>query len=181
MKSFPKILLIVLLVVVAGFAAYYSFKDPEPAPETTHIAPAQQGDNAQASIYLSGLKDLQGNAVDMDSEKFIFLNVWATWCGPCNIEMPGIQSLYEKYKDNPKVAFYVVSDEDAEVVQPFIQRKGYKLPFYQYTGLYPVQLDGNAIPRTYLIHKGKILEQGIGASHWDTPEITGLIEKEIGG
>lgn len=183
MKSFSKVLLIAILLGVAGAAVFYAFKDDKPAAEMEanggSSAPAQE--SSSNSLYLTGLKDLQGNAVDMNPDQFIFLNVWATWCGPCNIEMPGIQSLYEKYKGNPKVAFYVVSDEDAETVQPFIQRKGYSLPFFQYTGVYPGQLDGNAIPRTYLIHKGKVIDQGIGASHWDTPEITSLIDKEIGG
>ena len=48
------------------------------------------------------LSDMKGNMVAMDTSKLTFINVWATWCGPCNAEMPSIQSLYDRYKDQSK-------------------------------------------------------------------------------
>lgn len=164
------------MLIIAGAAVYFVFfKSPEQQNNELAEAPA-----AQESVYLS-LTDLTGKEVAMDENKIAFVNVWATWCGPCNMEMPGIQTLYNKYKDNGKIAFYIISDEDAETVNPFIARKGYDLPFYQYAGAYPQALDGNAIPRTYIIYKGKILAQEIGASQWDRPEVIELIEKQLAG
>lgn len=178
MTSASKKIIIALSVIFAFGAIYYAFFKPV---EQTADAAAYNAPQAEeiSSVYLSGLKTLEGETVEMDENKVIFLNVWATWCGPCNMEMPGIQTLYDKYKSHEKVAFYIISDEDAETVNPFIERKGYKLPFYQYAGAYPPSLNGNAIPRTYIIHKGKILAQEIGASQWDRPEITDLIDKHL--
>jgi len=176
-----KKILVLLLVVIASVAVYLAFFKSVsnnleiPGNEVASVQPAQSPDE----VYISSLTDLEGQSVAMDKEKLVFLNVWATWCGPCNMEMPGIQKLYDKYKGHQKVAFYIVSDEDSETVNPFIERKGYQLPFYRFTGAFPDALNGNAIPRTYIIYKGKILAQEIGASQWDRPEIVQLIEKQL--
>jgi thiol-disulfide isomerase/thioredoxin len=179
MSSTTKKLSLVLLLLVAGAAVYFVFfKSPAQEGNVVAEAPAAGSPAVQESVYLP-LTDLTGKEVAMDENKIAFVNVWATWCGPCNMEMPGIQTLYNKYKDHSKIAFYIISDEDAETVNPFIARKGYNLPFYQYAGPYPSALDGNAIPRTYIIYKGKILAQEIGASQWDRPEVVELIEKQL--
>ncbi|TKT92047.1 TlpA family protein disulfide reductase [Dyadobacter frigoris] len=176
MTSTPKKLLIFALSILAFVAIYFVVFAPKTdIPSIENVASAPEA----SSVYLSSLRDLKGNPVAMDENKLVFLNVWATWCGPCNMEMPGIPTLYNKYKNNKKVDFFIISDEDAETVNPFIARKGYELPFYQFAGPYPPALDGNAIPRTYIIYKGKILTQEIGASQWDTPEINSLIEKQL--
>lgn len=178
MGSTPKKILIFGLSLLAFIAIYFALFAPKtetvPTAENPEFATPSNG-----SVYLSAMTDLEGKAVTMDENKIIFLNVWATWCGPCNMEMPGIQKLYNQYKDHKNVDFFIVSDEDAATVNPFIARKGYQLPFYQFTGAYPPALDGNAIPRTYIIHKGKIIAQEIGASQWDRPEVIDLIEKQL--
>ena len=169
---------LIVLLIVAGAAVYYSFVKPIDN-KGNNVAGAIPEQAENASVYLSELRDLEGKPVAMDENKLVFLNVWATWCGPCNMEMPGIQKLYDKYKTHEKVSFYIISDEDAATVNPFIARKGYNLPFYQFAGAYPPALDGNAIPRTYIIYKGKILVEEVGASQWDRPEIVELIEKQL--
>jgi len=169
---------IAVLAIIAFASIYLAFFKPERENSVASgnlAAPVVESDE----VYISGLIDPEGQSVAMDKEKLVFLNVWATWCGPCNMEMPGIQKLYDKYKDHRKVAFYIVSDEDQETVNPFIERKGYKLPFYRFTAAYPPALDGNAIPRTYIIYKGKIIAQEIGASQWDRPDIIQLIDKHL--
>lgn len=175
-----KYILLVAAIAIGGLAIYYTITPGQKQTDQTEIAqePASESTTSQ-SVYLSSLVDLEGKTIQMNPDQLVFLNVWATWCGPCNMEMPGIQSLYEKYKDNKKIAFYIVSDEDASVVTPFIQRKGYQLPFYQYAGTFPAELDGNAIPRTYLLLNGKVVSQEIGASQWDTPEKIAFIEKHL--
>lgn len=176
MEAGRKIILTGLVLLAIGAVYFVFFNKPEEMVQDadTNAMPVQEG-----SLYLAGLKDLKGKEVSMDENKVVFLNVWATWCGPCNMEMPGIQQLYDKYKDHKQVAFYIISDEDAETVNPFIARKGYNLPFYQFAGTYPAALDGNAIPRTYIIHKGKILISETGASQWNRPEVIDLIERSI--
>jgi thiol-disulfide isomerase/thioredoxin len=177
MKSKSGILYILLLLGFAALVIFLTFGGDGDRTDVTTDSAVSQGTQEP---YLTSMYDLEGNQLDMEKDKLVFLNVWATWCGPCVMEMPGIQSLYERYKSNDKVRFYIVSDEDPETVVPFIARKGYQLPFYQYDDRYPGVLDGNSIPRTYIIYKGRILAQQVGAANWDTPEIHAIIDEALG-
>ena len=58
--------------------------------------------------------DINGAAVLLSSlrGKIIYIDLWATWCGPCLEEMPHYEALKEKYKDNPSVAFVSLSIDD---------------------------------------------------------------------
>lgn len=174
MKSNQKYLLIIVAGIIAITAGYFSLRDTTP-PEQTESLPASFN---PSSPYLT-LSDMKGNAVAMDSTKLAFINVWATWCGPCNAEMPSIEKLYDRYKDNPKIAFYVVSDENPATVTSFLQKKEYKLPFYLYSGNYPETLNGNAIPRTYLLRNGEVLIEQVGAINWNDPQVFDFIDKEL--
>jgi thiol-disulfide isomerase/thioredoxin len=176
----PQYILIVTVAAFASLAVYYSFFSAAPEPESASEATAESrpGTSPTQSLYLQ-MTDLQGSPVRMDSTKLLFVNVWATWCGPCNVEMPSIQTLYDKYRDHPQMAFYIVSDENPAKVIPFIERKGYRLPFYQFTGDYPAELNGDAIPRTYLIRNGQVLAQEIGANQWDDPRVIAFIEQQL--
>ena len=180
MKQSQKYLLIIAAVLVAFAAVYMVFKDKptvanQESGQTETALPASQD---AASPYLT-LSDMKGNVVAMDTSKLIFINVWATWCGPCNTEMPSIQALYERYKDHPKMAFYVVSDENPTTVQNFLQKKNYALPFYMFSGAYPAALDGNAIPRTYMLRHGQVLAEQVGAINWNDPQVFDFIEKQL--
>ena len=178
MKSNKNYIFIVLAVVVGAAAVYFSLRstgnEAATAPPETEAAPMASPD----SPYMT-LSDLKGNAVAMDTSKLVFVNLWATWCGPCNAEMPSIESLYERYKNNPKMAFYVVSDEDASTVLPFLERKDYDLPFYLYNGAYPAAMSGNAIPRTYMVRNGKVLVEQVGAMNWNDPQVISFIDQQL--
>jgi thiol-disulfide isomerase/thioredoxin len=178
MKSNKNYILILLAVVVGAAALYFSLRGTSDETATESPAAGSASAISSNSPYLT-LSDLKGNTVAMDTSKLVFVNVWATWCGPCNAEMPSIESLYERYKDNPKMAFYVVSDEDASTVLPFLERKDYDLPFYLYSGTYPDALNGNAIPRTYMVRNGKVLVEQVGAMNWNDPQVISFIDEQL--
>lgn len=119
------------------------------------------------------VKDLDGRQVPMDSfkNKVVFLNLWATWCGPCRVEMPSIQGLYEKV-NHDSVAFVMLSvdkPEHHEKVKQFIAKEGYSFPVYTVASNLPAQLHTGSIPSTFVIRKdGKIAGQKIGATNFDT-------------
>ncbi len=61
--------------------------------------------------------------------KVVVLNFWATWCGPCRIEMPLLEKTMATYKNDPNVVFLAVStDEDRPQVKPFLDGQKFKLP-----------------------------------------------------
>ena len=64
------------------------------------------------------LQSLDGEETSLSAfeGKVLFVNLWATWCGPCVVEMPSIQRLYEQFPQED-MAFLLVSDEPPDVVE----------------------------------------------------------------
>ncbi|QKJ32568.1 TlpA family protein disulfide reductase [Mucilaginibacter mali] len=60
---------------------------------------------------LLAITDLQGHPLDKESlkGKVVIMDFWATWCVPCMEELPYLQKVYTKYKDNPRVVFMVIN------------------------------------------------------------------------
>ena len=122
---------------------------------------AQDDNEVSLSPALSfELVDQYGNTHTLDEYKgkVIFLNFWATWCGPCRAEMPEIQDLYEKYKDSEDVVVLGVAapsmgqEISKQGIAGFLETNGYT---------YPVLMDTNwelfkgygisAFPTTFMI------------------------------
>ncbi len=110
--------------------------------------------------------------------KVIFLNIWATWCPPCVGEMPGIQKLYDKFKDKNDIKFIMLSAEDFGKIKPFIETKGYSFPVYSMETQLPELLSTSGIPATFLISKdGKIVLKEVGAANWGGDKMTNIIKE----
>jgi len=90
------------------------------------------------------LKDLAG--------KKVFINVWATWCGPCQGELPHLQKFYEKVKDRSDIQVLTFNlDDDLGLVAPYMKEKGYTFPVLPAVSTVVTLLDGFAIPQNWLI------------------------------
>ncbi|MEQ8364955.1 MAG: TlpA disulfide reductase family protein [Cyclobacteriaceae bacterium] len=130
------------------------------------------------------VKDLNGNRLDFTQfkNKVVFLNLWATWCGPCRAEMPTIQKLYEKMKDNPNVAFVMLSidkDKDLPKVIRYLNDKDYTFNGYMPSGYLTEQLNVPSIPTTFVISKeGKILTKEVGTTNFNTTRFYKFLKEE---
>jgi len=90
------------------------------------------------------LSDLQGKSWHLRElkGKVVLVNFWATWCPPCRKEMPDLQTLYDKYKDQGLVVL-AISDEDTAKVSPFIAERQIS---------YPVLLDpGRKVNEAFIV------------------------------
>jgi peroxiredoxin len=67
------------------------------------------------------VKDMHGADVKLSDfkGKVILVNYWATWCGPCKVEIPEFIELYSKYKDKGLVILGVSADDDAETLRAY--------------------------------------------------------------
>ncbi|MBR9845978.1 MAG: TlpA family protein disulfide reductase, partial [Algicola sp.] len=127
------------------------------------------------SNYDWSLKDLSGETYDFNSAKgnVILINFWATWCPPCIAEMPSMEELYLKYKDNDKVVFLFVSNEDVAVIEGFMSKKEFSFNVYQSLTQYPQEFDVTTIPRTFLIDKnGEIVIDKSGPADWNSSQVS---------
>ncbi len=89
--------------------------------------------------------------------KVIVINFWATWCGPCLTELPLFEKTIARYKDDKDVIFLAITtDEDRELVAPFLKQHKFNLPV-----AYAEYLDAHfaiaSIPTTIILDgKGEI-------------------------
>ncbi|TLX73057.1 TlpA family protein disulfide reductase [Labilibacter sediminis] len=110
--------------------------------------------------------------------KVILLNFWATWCPPCVAEFPAIQELYNEYGD--KIEFVLISSEEQEAINQFLDKKGYTIPTYTLADKIPGILSTNSLPTTFLISKkGEIVLNKKGAAKWNSDKVKSLLDKLI--
>lgn len=147
-------------------------KSSEPEADTAVAVPGGEkvtfADGKGKSISLAGLKG-----------KVVFVNFWATWCPPCIAEMPSIQTLYMKYKDNEQVVFIMVDvDGKYKEASDFMKKNGYTLPVYLPETEVPKEYFAGSMPTTVILDKsGKLAFHHLGAADYSDPEITGFIDK----
>ncbi len=105
-------------------------------------------------------EDFSLKTVDGDVWKFaehrnevVLVNYWATWCGPCRIEMPGLVRLANEYAGRGVSVVGVSVDEDIGLIPPFIEKYQIKYPILV-MGFDPnLPVDGFALPTTFLYDK----------------------------
>ncbi len=126
------------------------------------------------------LEDMGGSLKKLSSYrgKFVFLNFWATWCGPCRYEMPSMQKVYDELKDEGFVIVAVNLQEDRKLVKKFLDQYGLTFPvLLDKQGRVGAMYGARSIPTTYLIDRdGYIIGRAIGAREWDAPEIQSVFK-----
>jgi len=130
--------------------------------------------------YEFRLRDLEGQVVDVSrwKGKMLFVNIWATWCGPCRVEMPSIEALY-RGADSSKVEFLMISvDDEADLgkIKSFVSDKGFSFPVYQPVGSLPELLKVRSIPSTFIVDTdGKVIVRESGLANYDTDAVKALL------
>ncbi len=120
------------------------------------------------------LPALQGKEITLSElqGKLVFLNFWATWCGPCRAEMPSMDILYQELPEEKFEMIAVNVNEPADTVRTFVEENGYSFPILfdeagEVSAMYQVQ----GIPTTWIIGpEGDVLGRLVGTTEWDTPE-----------
>ena len=123
-------------------------------PQFTAALGVGGGDEALSVVAFEALDGTVFTRDDL-AGKVVLVNAWATWCGPCVIEMPGFQRVYDDYKDQGFLVLGVSRDQaDASVVSAFLQRKEITYPVAMARD---VDLGGitdvTTLPTSYLIGK----------------------------
>lgn len=128
------------------------------------------------------LEDLNGKKVYLKNfkGKVVFVNFWATWCGPCKEEMPSMESLYKQFKEREFVVLAVSVDyAGAKPVKEFMEKHQYTFPVLLDPKLNVLDLyEAKEIPVTFIIDKkGRMVGKAIGPRNWKSSEILSLVDQ----
>jgi len=161
------IILVLFVILITGIGIGLTrHKSPGPTlPGSSQTA--QLGELApEFNLPLVGggevrLSDLRG--------KVVMINFWATWCPPCKAEMPSMERLYTRFKNNGFEILAINAEVDGlEILPEFLQKHAHSF-------MVPVDTEGEVqvdygvfrFPESFIIdQEGRIVEHIVGARDW---------------
>ena len=114
--------------------------------------------------------------------KVVLVNIWATWCQPCRIEMPSMERLHRKLAGNDFAVVAVSVDEaDSATVMQFARDLGVTFDvLHDRAGAIRRLYQTTGVPESFVIERdGVIVKKVIGPAEWDGPVNEVLIRKLI--
>ncbi len=163
---------VVVVLAVALFIATRVF-----GSDLFPVAPGSKAPEFRAATMTSGSKTTK--SISDYRGQVVLLNMWATWCGPCKQEMPGIQALHESLGPlGLRVVAVSVDDPGLEdAIRAFVAE--HKLTFeilHEGSGKIEHDYQTSGIPETFLIGKdGVIRKRVIGAAQWNSDANVSLV------
>lgn len=154
----------ILLAVITGVAVTLGSIGWPDKPAAHNVV---KDDNVRKKAPDFELKDANGKVVHLSDYKgkVVLLDFWATWCGPCKVEIPWFMEFQRKYKDRGFEVLGVSMDDDGwKAITPFVNQKkiNYRIVLGddktgdQYGGL-------EALPTTFVIDRsGRIASVHVG-------------------
>lgn len=143
-----------------------TFDPPFPAPE--FMLSTLPGEETSLSNYKG---------------KYVLLNFWATWCPPCLEEMPSMELVYQRYKDQGFTVLAVSSDEGGKAdITPFIDKLEVTFPILVDADKAVSSVYGAInLPLSFLLNRdGHVIAGSEGARDWASKEALSVLDELIG-
>lgn len=166
-------------LLITVLACSSNQQSPEQDTAATASATTPPAQPAVQGLPAMNMQDAAGNTVALESfkGKKVFVNLWATWCGPCRKEMPSIQKLY-KSLDTTKVAFVLLSlDDQFEKAKSYTSAQKLELPLYYPAQQLPPLFNVEGIPTTFIFNEaGDLVKQIVGSENYNTDAFKKLLQ-----
>ena len=110
--------------------------------------------------------------------KVVFINFWATWCPPCRAEMPSLNEMYNKLKDDDRYAFlFINEDEDQAKATAYLQKNNFSMPVITRAGQIPPEVFSGTLPTTVVLNKeGKVVMKKEGLANYNNKDFLKQLE-----
>jgi cytochrome c biogenesis protein CcmG/thiol:disulfide interchange protein DsbE len=126
-----------------------------------------------------------GEAVDLDDYEgeVLLVNIWATWCGPCEAEMPSIQRLHDSLGPRGLRVVAISVDNSAEDVRAWVEERGLTFTvLHDPSGRIERDYQTTGVPESFVLDRDRIIvKKVIGPTEWDHPTQIDLIERLLQG
>jgi len=152
-------------VELAELVRYEHVQASSDAPQYKAAMAKLEADDERRQQADFTLTDLQGKSWTLKDlrGKVVLVNFWATWCPPCQKEMPDLEALHKRFQDQGLVILAISEDEETDKVKPFITERKISYPILLDPGQKVnsmFQVDG--IPKSFVYNRdGKLVAQSI--------------------
>jgi thiol-disulfide isomerase/thioredoxin len=165
-RNAAAIIIVTLVVAIMIYAGVRSSRGPKVNPMLTNAKPLVLGDVKGKDAPDFALKDLQGKQVKLSDYrgKAVLLNFWATWCGPCKIEMPWFVELQKQYgPQGLEIIGVALDDSGKDTIQKFAKDMGVNYTILQGQDAVGDAYGAIGLPTSYFIDRsGKIIDSAAG-------------------
>lgn len=176
------VILLAFVLLIGGASLLYNQLGDSYTPDQLATQAVPQATNPTEESVVHTIKapdfvvyDADGQEVRLSDYfgKPIVLNFWASWCGPCQMEMPDFQEKYLSLGDEINFLIVNMTDGDRETVETasaFIEAQGYTFPvFYDTASSAAITYSVYSLPTTYFIDAdGNAIAQATGAIDAET-------------
>ncbi|HBZ71806.1 MAG TPA: TlpA family protein disulfide reductase [Deltaproteobacteria bacterium] len=173
MQGRSAVTLIAIAVVVGALFALFAERTPEPIGPG-HPAPL---------FSLPSLSDNKPVALETLRGRVVLLHFWATWCKPCEEEMPALERLRHSLDSDRFALLTVSADEDRSQVESYRDRLKLSLPIlldpsHEVSRAYQTY----RYPESFLLDReGKVVSRFVGPREWDSEIYVDRIRELLGG
>jgi peroxiredoxin len=172
--------IILTIVIAAALVVFFALRQKDSLLD--YLNPEVVAINRPAPDFK--LPDLAGRMVSLSDFRgqVVVVNVWATWCPPCVDEMPSLEKLYRKFKDQGLEILAVSIDSDGiAAVAPFMKKNGLTFPaLIDSQASIQTSYRTTGVPETFIINKkGILVKKVIGPLDWTAPEILRYIRQLV--